>query len=421
MIELFAGVGGFRLAAEKHGIQTILWNQWEPSTKTVQHAHDVYRFRFKDSGYDERFSNKNISTVSDEICKAPEYANPTFLVGGFPCQDYSVAKSATSALGLEGKKGVLWWDILKLAQELNPRYLVLENVDRLLKSPTANRGRDFAIMLASLGKIGYQVEWRVITASDFGSFQKRRRIFIVASKTLTKKKHSQSSQTAARYLQADGLLAKAFPVSRLLAPVSNFEVGTDPLAVEDDYIAIKGKSRFLDSGLFVGGQVFTASTLPRVERLRVLREVLVDRKSDLVEIPEEYFIPNTQYSAWEGHKFGGKRERTTKDGFTYNYTEGSMAFPDDLDRPSRTILTGEGGPTPSRFKHAVATPSGRIRRLLPEELEQLNGFPPGWTETGINGKQSANRRAFFMGNALVVGVVERIFASITEGEGRDAN
>jgi len=310
---------------------------------------------------------------------------------------------------------------LKLAQRLNPKYLVLENVDRLLKSPSVNRGRDFAIMLASLGKIGYQVEWRVITASDFGAHQKRKRIFIVASKTLTPAVEIRSPHETEGYLKSRGILAKAFPLISLSSAISFFEVGTDPTAVIDHYSPTKGKSRFLDAGLFVNGQVFTASTIPKKEPPRTLREVLLDWQAKPAVIPEEYFIPEGQYELWKKHKFGGKRERTTKGGFTYSYSEGSMSFPDDIERPSRTILTGEGGPTPSRFKHAVASPSGRIRRLLPEELELLNGFPRGWTAMGIKGKQSANRRAFFMGNALVVNVVERIFFAITEREQKSAN
>ena len=67
--------------------------------------------------------------------------------------------------------------------------------------------------------------------------------------------------------------------------------------------------------------------------------------------------------------------RVAKNGHRYAYNEGAIAFPDPLDRPSRTVLTGEGGATPSRFKHIIATPDGRFRRLTPVELERLNGFP----------------------------------------------
>jgi DNA (cytosine-5)-methyltransferase 1 len=85
-----------------------------------------------------------------------------------------------------------------------------------------------------------------------------------------------------------------------------------------------------------------------------------------------------------------------------------MAFPDLLSNPSRTILTGEGGSSPSRFKHIIQSKAGH-RRLLPVELERLSGFPDGWTEFGTNGtKIPDSRRAFFMGNALVVGLITRV-------------
>ena len=81
-----------------------------------------------------------------------------------------------------------------------------------------------------------------------------------------------------------------------------------------------------------------------------------------------------------------------------------MIFPDPLEKPSRTIITGEGGKSPSRFKHVIETDKG-LRRLTPIELERLNGFPDNHTSL----EEISNvKRAFFMGNALVCGVVEKI-------------
>jgi DNA (cytosine-5)-methyltransferase 1 len=91
-----------------------------------------------------------------------------------------------------------------------------------------------------------------------------------------------------------------------------------------------------------------------------------------------------------------------------------MAFPDSLDKPSRTILTGEGGSTPSRFKHVIETKRGH-RRLTPLELERLSGFPDDWTRFGADGVEiSDSKRAFFMGNALVVGLVEMVGAELRQ-------
>jgi DNA (cytosine-5)-methyltransferase 1 len=112
----------------------------------------------------------------------------------------------------------------------------------------------------------------------------------------------------------------------------------------------------------------------------------------------------TTKEMWEYLKGTKKEKRITKDGFEYNYSEGSMVYPDALDNASRTIITGEGGNSPSRFKHVVESDRG-LRRLTPIELERLNMFPDDHTK--LNGVTDT-KRAFFMGNALVVGVVEKI-------------
>jgi DNA (cytosine-5)-methyltransferase 1 len=148
--ELFAGVGGFRLGLEKYNNYEIVWsNQWEPSTK-VQHASMVYENKFGK----ENHSNEDINEVV--IRNVEEIPDHDVLVGGFPCQDYSVATTLNNSKGLKGKKGVLWWSIHKILEDKKnkPKYLFLENVDRLLKSPASQRGRDFAVMLKSLDDLG---------------------------------------------------------------------------------------------------------------------------------------------------------------------------------------------------------------------------------------------------------------------------
>src|SRR3989344_392807 len=173
VVELFAGVGGFRIGLEKAGTFKTIWsNQWEPATKK-QHASETYIARFGSDGH----SNEDISKV-----KVSDIPDHELLVGGFPCQDYSVARTLSQATGLQGKKGVLWWEIHRILKEKGtkaPKYLILENVDRLLKSPASQRGRDFAIMIASLNDLGYIVEWRIVNAAEYGMPQRRRRVFIL--------------------------------------------------------------------------------------------------------------------------------------------------------------------------------------------------------------------------------------------------
>lgn len=386
--ELFAGVGGFRVGLARAGWQTVFSNQWEPSTK-AQHASDVYVARFGPEGH----TNVDISTL--EKISVPF----DLLVGGFPCQDYSVAKSRSAASGLKGKKGVLWWEMLRLIQQHRPKLIFLENVDRLLKSPTSQRGRDFAVMLNTLGNLGYLIEWRVVNAADYGFPQRRIRVFIVAKR----KDIFNRNVDPSNYIFENGTFAKALPVKQDDSGVSEFKIDDDPEKVSLQFNATKSRSPFLTSGMYVDGKVYTAKTFPNFEgKFRVLGDVLVEP----IEVPDEYWVKPESVESWKYLKGAKSEERTHKSsGFQYKYTEGNMSFPDSLKKPSRTILTAEGGTTPSRFKHIVEV-DGRLRRLLPVELERLAGFPDDWTR--LDGAVTDGRRAFFIGNALVVGVVENV-------------
>ena len=388
--ELFAGVGGFRVGLARAGWKTVYSNQWEPSTK-AQHASDVYVANFGADGH----SNDDIATV-DKI--PPKF---DLLVGGFPCQDYSVAKSSTSATGLEGKKGVLWWEILRLVVQHKPKYLFLENVDRLLKSPTSQRGRDFAVMLATLGNAGYVVEWRVVNAADYGFPQRRIRVFIVATRKSLTSKTTSPDDTVFR----DGILAKALHVGPNDSGLLEIPISDDAELVSRDFGRGERVTKFGNAGFFADGSAWTGTVTARSRsKPLVLGDVLVEDS----EVPEEFWVEPGRLPEWKFLKGAKALDRIDKKtGFTYRYSEGNMAFPDLRDRPSRTILTGEGGSSPSRFKHIIRTSSG-FRRLLPVELERLSGFPDGWTNPESLGGISDARRAFFIGNALVVGLVEKV-------------
>jgi DNA (cytosine-5)-methyltransferase 1 len=391
--ELFAGVGGFRIGLANAGWKTVFSNQWEPSTK-VQHASSVYIANFGEEGH----SSVDIAKVERIPVKFD------LLVGGFPCQDYSVAKTLSSAKGLKGKKGVLWWEILRLVEIHKPKFIFLENVDRLLKSPATQRGRDFAVMLRTLGDSGYLVEWRVVNAAEYGFPQRRIRVFIVAKK----QKKVANNFDPLRYILREGILARALPVDQIQLTCTEVEIDEDVEKVSKFFNKrVDGKSPFLNSGVFVDGIAYTIKTEARQSSnvFRTLGDIL---QSDS-EVSESFSISDSQLKEWKFLKGAKSIERVHKgSGTKYKYAEGSMAFPDLLTNPSRTILTGEGGATPSRFKHIIKTKKG-YRRLTPIELERLNGFPDNWTEFDDKGsKVSDTRRAFFMGNALVVGLVEKV-------------
>lgn len=393
VIELFAGVGGFRIGLERASsrYKTVWSNQWEPSTKR-QDASMIYCRQFGVEGH----SNTDINMV--DVSEIPA-AN--LLVGGFPCQDYSVATTLKNSGGIEGKKGVLWWQIHRILRDHPnpPDYLMLENVDRLLGSPALQRGRDFAIILSSLANLGYLVEWRVINAAEYGMPQRRRRTYMFACKNDTP--IAKEIKSPSEWIYNNGVMAKAFPVNDTNIQPTVFTIDSNLSEVSLNFNKGKSTSPFKNSGIIIDHTVYTVATTPSYDgRAVTLGDILVDE----AEVPNDFFISDMDIERWRYAKGGKSEKRVNKTtGFEYNYSEGAMAFPDSIDKPSRTIITGEGGASPSRFKHVVLTPSGRYRRLTPVELERLNMFPDNHTDGA-----SAMRRAFLMGNALVTGIVERI-------------
>ncbi len=399
VVELFAGVGGFRIGLEgaSDAFETIWNNQWEPTTKR-QDASLVYTARFGTNGH----VNKDINTIPTN-----EIPDHDLLVGGFPCQDYSVAATLSKSGGIEGKKGVLWWQIYRILEEKGykrPQYLCFENVDRIINSPASQRGRDFAIILASLSDLGYIVEWRVINAADYGMPQRRRRTFILGYKKDSN--IAQCIDDSANWIRYDGVMAKAFPIEASANECSVFEINGSIKDVSDFFNKNHRETPFYNTGIIIDRKVHTLSTEAHYEGpVQLLRDIAVDESF----IPEDFFISEAELPKWQYEKGAKKINRVSKEGYEYVFSEGGMAFPDPLDKPSRTMITGEGGTAPSRFKHVIQTNSGRYRRLIPIELERLNMFPDNHT---YHPEVSDSRRAFLMGNALVCGIIERIGKSL---------
>ena len=399
VVELFAGVGGFRIGLEgaSDAYETIWNNQWEPSTQH-QDASLVYRARFGAKGH----VNRDINLVKKE-----EIPDHDLLVGGFPCQDYSVAATLSRSGGIEGKKGVLWWQIYRILEEKGdkrPQYIFFENVDRLLNSPATQRGRDFAIILASLADLGYAVEWRIINAADYGMPQRRRRTYIVGYRKGSAV--ANKIETMEDWVEFDGVLAQAFPLKVSEKARYKFDIKGTIQEVSAKFNKGGKGSPFGNAGIMIDRHVYSVDAIPVYDGpAQMLGDILVDEDF----VPEEFFISEEELPKWQYEKGAKKINRVSKEGFEYVFSEGGMAFPDYLDKPSRTMITGEGGSSPSRFKHVVQTPSGRYRRLIPIEMERLNMFPDNHT---YHPEVSDGRRAFLMGNALVCGVVQEIGRSL---------
>lgn len=398
--ELFAGVGGFRVGFEKSSSdwRTVWANQWEPSKKT-QYAFECYKSHFETSGGIDEYSNVDISKVPTE-----HIPNHTVLVGGFPCQDYSVA--STGAKGIQGKKGVLWWEIERILETKRPPFVLLENVDRLLKSPSSQRGRDFGIIINCLAKLGYSVEWRVINAAEYGFQQRRRRTFIFAVHNTTNYYKELENQSVYEEIQNLGFFSSIFNVETFSDEAINSinikeKYDLDTLEVSNNFAF-----EFKNSGIYRNGVISTVETIP----CSLLTDYQITLQ-DILEkhVDEKYILSDDDLEKWTFMKGPKAIERTSKDGHKYMFREGGIAFPDPIDKPARTMLTSEA--SKNRSTHVVSDPeTGKLRLLTPLECERINGFPDNWTNTGM----TQSFRYFCMGNALVVNLIEHMGRRLDE-------
>lgn len=397
VIELFAGVGGFRVglndihdfdnngkAIENRDWKFVWANQWEPAT-TVQHAYDCYVTRFGNE-----CSNEDISKVDSK-----DIPDHTLLCGGFPCQDYSVARSLSKEKGIEGKKGVLFWDIARILKDKKTPFFLLENVDRLLKSPSKQRGRDFGIMLRTLSDLGYNVEWRIINAADYGAAQRRRRIFIFGWKETTKYNENIDYIGPKYLITQEGLFARAFPINQEESKYKYIDLSL----YEDTVDMTKNfKAEFENSGVMISGKVWTRKVTPIYEEPITIAQIREKHKG-----LDKYILTGKKLEKFEYLRGGKKILRIRPDGTEYYYSEGSMSEYDSLDLPGRTMLTSEG--SVNRSTHIIPDKeTGELRLLTPIEAERLQSFPDNWTNTGM----PENRRYFMMGNALVTKVINRL-------------
>lgn len=473
VVELFAGVGGFRLGFEKvneshkQNIFNIIWaNQYEPSTKK-QHAAEIYAHRWNLKKTDENslifkneegdiLSNQDINDV--ESGSIPEH---DILCGGFPCQDYSVARTISGEMGIEGEKGKLWTEIRRIIdeQESKPKIIFLENVPRILNSPAKFRGLNFSIIVKDLLDLDYDVEWKVINAADYGMPQKRKRTFILGYHKSLRSNLSILSSLKTREEMSQwlfspdnsGILSSSFPSSGKLPKMKS--IFPNPV----DYNWNGKKSPFLNTGYSWKDHkgklwLWTAKSKPEYSgKYSAIRDIMETNHNPDYEISNKENLRKYRYIKGEQKEFRIRKidsdfaksitlndgrniweiyQECTKSydsktwekyydilldckekGFAYSYAAGAMSFPDSLDKPSRTIVTAEVGKSVSRMRHVIEYKKGKYRRLMPIELERLNQFPDDWTNID---DISDSKRGFLMGNALVIGIVEGIANSIFE-------
>ena len=450
--ELFAGVGGFRCGLnniktnedtkKEEKWDTVWFNQWEPAEKKTQYAHSCYVYNFGN-----RLDKEGKDTTNYNIEEVNKKNIPDFnlLVGGFPCQDYSVASTLSTSKGLEGKKGILWWSIRETIEEKQPPFILLENVDRLIKSPAKQRGRDFGIILACLRDEGYTVEWRVINAAEYGYQQRRRRTFIFAYKNNTKYNADIENRVAykndseleekrismSKLLLNDGFFAETFPV---------YEMDSKKLHITElpnglGELSEKFSFGFENTGVMKDGVIYTFKTNPKYEG----KQITLGDIMETGDVDEQYFIPTEKLyytdpsvthsdeihgklpkedrQTWQYLKGAKKLSRKAASGHEYIFSEGAISMVDAYDKPARTMLTSEG--SFSRTTHIVEDKkTKRIRLLTACEAERIQGFPTDHTKyclvDGNVVEMPVKKRRFMMGNALVVNLIEQMEPLLSE-------
>jgi DNA (cytosine-5)-methyltransferase 1 len=488
---MFAGVGGFRLGLEgppskywetdflkfgETGFKVVWSNQWEPGC-SKQWASTIYTERFGEEGHDGGDLHNFTKTLKD----THQIPQLDLLVGGFPCQDYSVARTVSGELGIQGEKGKLWqpiWQIIKRShakQTRNrPKAILLENVPRLLNSPASARGLNFSVILKRLLKMSYEVEWRVIHANDYGFPQQRSRVFILAYRTSRGNDKGTMRRNGPGHFGLFGRGAKKLgPMQRWVfgdhsgCIREDCEVGPFAQAFPARFEVVKEKSEipkigdlshrrspFGSAGYAWRGEIKDEDgnrrqhtnlfrswkAIPIREESRTIRDIMVQKGE--ADYDESYEVDKTELKKWKYEK-GEKREfrirksdlekypelakwyakcKKSKDqkvwneyradfekilgaDGSYNYDEGAIAFPDSIDKPSRTVVTAEIGKSASRMRHLIKHDDGTYRTLFPIEAERLNMFPDNWTKIE---RIPDSKRGFMMGNALVVGIIHKI-------------
>lgn len=330
---LFTGVGGFDLGLERAGMEIV------GQAESDQFAASVLRRHWPNV---ELMSNvRDVTTV-----------NADMIVGGFPCQDISVAGKRK---GLDGAKSGLWWEFYRIIETNRPQWVVIENVANLLST---NRGRDMGAIVGTLSDIGYWVEWRVLDSRYFGVPQRRRRVFIVGhlgNRSGREILFERESGTVDSSTGADQRPTERHP-RRSVASVDG-NGSTDPAALHLTQNPITGP---------------ISPTLSAEGRIGVM-----DRR-----LREMATVNNETVDTLMARDYKGYSTR--------------------IDAGDNKLIT-----VPAAFD------GWRVRKLTPLECERLQGFPDNWTAIGVNEKGrevkvSDTQRIKQMGNAVTVNVIEWI-------------
>lgn len=455
-LSLFSGIGGFDLGFERAGMVSDSVCEIDLPAQSILSRHFPHVRLFDDVRKVGKDTHER-KTI-DLIC------------GGFPCQDLSIAGKRA---GLTGERSGLWFEFARVIDELEPNWVVIENVPGLLSS---NKGQDFAVIIQWMAQRGYGVTWRVLDAQYFGVPQRRRRVFIVGSfgngrsaevlfESESGARDNPPSREAGKDIayelirnpshsgdKGDGgintkMIAQPLRAGRQYSDMgdgqSNVVIGTLS-ASAGGLNRPAGQGNELD---FVVADTLTSSYARNRgaqagNASKVHNLFAFDANQNLRDLSED--IAPTLLHSGDGEKAHGAYSKLSVAGAlqahskkhghamtTQQAAENNQLVPiansltahtDPSDEPSSDnlvwdsaqITSKEHGSKPSPISQPLNTLSGMmvgVRRLTPTECERLQGFPDGWTDG-----QSDSARYRQLGNAVAVPVVEWLGRHIMQAE-----
>ena len=375
---LFSGVGGFDLGFERAGMECVWQVEFDKACQSVLKKH----FEKAELFDDVRTVGKHNLEPVDVIC------------GGFPCQDVSIAGKRA---GLAGERSGLWSEFARIIDELEPKWVVIENVPGLLSS---NRGRDFATVIRWLAERRYGVAWRILDSQYFGVAQRRRRVFIVASFGNGNASEILFEREGVRWNTEKG--RKTGEGTAGTVEGGSSKCHSDVTSGQQDANVVVGALQARDyKG--VGNQYVNEGKVITMSSGQANAEILSERRTSLTGLHEQPIVAlNDQ---------GGSQMSVTENVSAKLRSQEHGHQP--IVASTFTIRTGkagggkgylgvdDGSMTLGGQPQWVASES--VRRLTPTECERLQGFPDGWTDG-----QADSHRYKQMGNAVTVNVAEWI-------------